>query len=550
MTPAERCFVVDTLLGMTVMMFSQRCPTQDLTPLLTFITYNLDLEWEAKSADIKNKNGNNGGGAGNLPPAKHDNHRYLSTVKATSILFFLLQKPNVPGLIDSLTDIFGNPSCVACWMLCCLVNSFDDTIRGLGIKCLAAYLRTTTASSTAATAVNLDVSNVLPSSHHADGTTGGITTAKISKTMKLGLEVISHSANSMLSNLMGRFNIKVIYKLLWHLLKCHRERLGDASTAALMYLIVGCGDGGPAVAGNTPSSVPLTDIIVPNDEMLGGFRLCLEELAERSSKIDYSRQCIRNKHGASTVLRLLRFLPNEQKERWLFDLMAFLLATPESVDLILSCDDWQPVLFQLVAEVLEEIYGDDSSTDGGASSDAAKTAGEKAKNGGTGCSGNNGRPTTPTVTVVNTETLSKPSVRTRYDLSLKLYSSLLGHCVRRGDEGAFDAVETAASLQRVDANGPEIFSILLSHLFTDLIERGTVAGAERTCADDAGGGPGGVGAASGAGRNRALKQSARLVTQTILSNGSSGLDMASAVRQWRCLRHLTALTVAVVTESG
>ena len=51
-------------------------------------------------------------------------------------------------------------------------------------------------------------------------------------------------------------------------------------------------------------------------------------------------------------------------------------------------------------------------------------------------------------------------------------------------------------------------------------------------------------------KNRALKQSAKLVTQAILSNGSSGLDMSSAVRQWRCLRHLTALTVAVVTDNG
>ena len=186
-------------------------------------------------------------------------------------------------------------------------------------------------------------------------------------------------------------------------------------------------------------------------------------------------------------------------------MMVFLLAMPERIDLILLCDNWKPVLFQLVAEVLEEIYGDNFFADGSVSSDAAKTAGEKAKNGGTGCSGNNGRPTTPTVTVVNTETLSKPSVRTRYDLSLKLYSSLLGHCVRRGDEGAFDAVETAASLQRVDANGPEIFSILLSHLCTYLIERGTMAGAERTYADNTFGGPSDVDAAAGAGRNWALK---------------------------------------------
>lgn len=47
----------------------------------------------------------------------------------------------------------------------------------------------------------------------------------------------------------------------------------------------------------------------------------------------------------------------------------------------------------------------------------------------------------------------------------------LGHCVRRGDDKAFAAVETAASLQRVDVNGPDVFGIVLSHLLADLIGR-------------------------------------------------------------------------------
>lgn len=107
------------------------------------------------------------------------------------------------------------------------------------------------------------------------------------------------------------------------------------------------------------------------------------------------------------MLRILRFLSNEQKERWLFGILALLLGSPKSVSIVLSCDDWQPVLFQLVAEVLEEIYGDDLK----GNSHCSKT--------GNCCSG-------PTV---NTKTLSKPSVRNRYDLSSKLYSTLLGHCI-------------------------------------------------------------------------------------------------------------------------
>jgi hypothetical protein len=481
------------MLGMVAMMIAARSPPTSLNPLLTFITYNLDLEWESASAGFKSDDDR---------PFRRSN-RYLSTVKAVSILFFLLQKsPRVPSLVDSLADIFDNSA--SSWILCCLVNSFDDKVRGLGIKCLAAFLH-----SNLPTAGNIDVSNgamTVPSGK------------KIHKTMKLGLEVISHSANNMLSSMLsGQVNIKVTYKLLWHLLKCHRERLGSSSNAALMYLIV---DDGSA----SFSSITLSDIITPNTPILGGFCLSMDELVNQPTRVD-SRQSIRNTYGVSMVLRLLKFLSNDQKERWLFDIIAFLLASPKSVDILLSCDDWQPVLFQLVAEVLEEIHGSDSF---GSQSATGETKGGLAR----GSSG---------LATVNTETLSKPSVRTRYDLSLKLYSTLLGHCVRQGDEKAFNAVEMAGSLQRTDANGSEIFSILLSHLLADLIEKGTIASVERTYSNAD---------ASNASRNRALKQSARLVTQSILSNGVDGIDLTSAVKQWRCLRYLTALTVAVVTGSG
>lgn len=463
--------MVDILFGMVAMMLSQMCPSKDLSHLITFITYNLDLEWESNSAAISN----------NRDPTARRSGRYRSTVKAVSILFFLLQK----NLINSLGDIFEDGNCVASWMLCCLVNSFDDTIRGLGIKCLAAYLRTTTVPGT------LDAPN---SARHPS-------------------KRLTNTINSMLASVLtGRVNTKIMYKLLWHLLKCHRETLGSSSNAALMYLIL---DEGPSISS-------LSDLIHLDHGKIGGFRLNLDCLDKPSSKVD-SRQNIRNAYGVSTVLRLLRFLSNEQKERWLFDILALILASSTSVSIVLSCDDWQPVLFQQVAEVLEEIYGNDSDGD--------------SKFNGTG---NDEQHNFPDSTTVNTETLSRPSVRTRYDLSLKLYSTLLGQCVRQGDDKSFDAIEMAASLQRCHANGCEIFTILLSHLFADLIEKGTIASVETAQSNSE----------SSVGRNRALKQSASLVTQSILSSGAEGLDIAAAVKQWRCLRYLTALTVAVVTECG
>jgi hypothetical protein len=353
--------------------------------------------------------------------------------------------------------------------------------------------------------------------------------------VKYGLEVIS-SSNVLASLLSVRGNAKVIYKLLWHLLKCHRDRLGENSMQGLMYLLVD-----DSSSDSVKSTLSLADIIAGSKSPLGGFYLDIERLDACQSKLNIaatlSRQTIRNGYGVSTILRLLRFLPNEQKERWLFDFLALMLASPDGATVVLSSDDWQPCLFQLVAEVVEEINCGDS--------DDTQSSGNARK--------------------FDTQALSKPSVRTRYDLSLKLYSSLvsltllyvhmtlihctqifnisyrqqLGHCVRKGDDKAFDAVETAASLQRVDVNGPEVFGIVLSHLYADLIEKGTVSSVESTYQKE-----------SPNIKNRALKQSARLVTQAILTNGQGGLNMASAVRQWRSLRHLVSLAVAVVTEFG
>jgi hypothetical protein len=47
-----------------------------------------------------------------------------------------------------------------------------------------------------------------------------------------------------------------------------------------------------------------------------------------------------------------------------------------------------------------------------------------------------------------------------------------------------------------------------------------------------------------------LKQSSKLVTNAILSQGDGGLDMPTAVRSWRYLRHLTEVIVATVVKSG
>jgi hypothetical protein len=237
-------------------------------------------------------------------------------------------------------------------------------------------------------------------------------TAKLSTTVKYGLGVISHSSNVLASFLSGRDNVKVIYKLLWHLLKCHRERLGEKSNAGLMYLLV------DDSTSSVKSSLSLADIVVASKTLPGGFAFDIQSLDACHPMLNLaatlSRQNIRNSYSVSTVLRLLRFLSNELKEKWLFDFLALMLASPNSVAVVLSCDDWQPCLFQLVAEVVEEINGGDNGENGFIDASQGPEMNHESR-----------KYKNDVARKFDTQSLSKPSVRTRYDLSLKLYSSLV-----------------------------------------------------------------------------------------------------------------------------
>ncbi|KAL7452019.1 hypothetical protein ACHAWC_003770, partial [Mediolabrus comicus] len=357
----ERIFVIDVIFGIIATILSERCTTQDLYPLITYITSNLDSEWEAASASIKS----------DKIDSTMATSPYEGSLKAVSILFFLLQKhPPVPNLLDTLTDIFEHGNGVASWMLCCLVNSFDDRIRGLGIKCLAVYLQNVSSGPQNNVVRGLQSTPKNSVSKSTNNTPSG----KISNTMRYGMGIAN---NVLMSVLSGRDNTKVTYKLLWHLLKCHRERLGMVSNAALLYLIV---------EDRLSSSLQIEDIIVADVDAIGAFRI------EYASLLDNHLSkggtfAIGNSYGVATLLRLLRFMPNDQKERWLFDLLAMTLASSKSVEAILSCDnEWQPCLFHLTAEVIEEITGGNKQSSEG--------NGERRS-------------------AVDTEALSKPSVRTR-----------------------------------------------------------------------------------------------------------------------------------------
>ena len=104
-----------------------------------------------------------------------------------------------------------------------------------------------------------------------------------------------------------------------------------------------------------------------------------------------------------------------------------------------------------------------------------------------------------------------------------------------------EAVEYTASLQRSCVNGTEVLLLVLGWFCVNIFEHGTVLEI------------GSISAEAWKDINLEsdslpLKQSARLVTDAILSNGARGMDIPTAVKSWRSLRHLIEIVVAIVSN--
>jgi hypothetical protein len=104
-------------------------------------------------------------------------------------------------------------------------------------------------------------------------------------------------------------------------------------------------------------------------------------------------------------------------------------------------------------------------------------------------------------------------------------------------------VERVAALQRMAINGNHVLILVLSNLCGDIFENGTLLDVGSLSAQD-------WEDLDLELESVLLKQSAKLITDAILSNGTKGLDLSSAVRSWRSIRHLTEVVVAVVTKCG
>ena len=531
LTIVERRHAMDVIIGIVIAMLSSEVSKEQIGPLLHFVSYSLDSEWDQATAQ-KGEQGQQNLSASN---ASNRNERNLATTKICVALLYLLQKE--ASLSESLTSYFTSKDAVGSWMLCCLVNTFDDLTRSIGIRMLVEFLSTVSPSfatpSTQQHHANVTVEN-------KSGENGGDVTLQAKETASISqtrgtiekMKAMSSGFISTASQIQtSQAHTSIQLKLMWHLLKCHRERLGEASHAAMVHMLV-----------DSPMAGSLTqdDAVIPDTVYAGftAYRFHMGWLTHNQPLTPHlgSDALIRSDYAVSTFFRLLRFLPTDMRAKWIFDIICLVRVAPSTMGALLGNSDWQPQMFHLLSESIEEISSFTSRIQSPAyvfGVDITDDVDEPAE--GTSTSQVEGKRNLLGFSPPKEKPLPQDMVR-RFDLIVKLYSLLLGYSIRRGGDEAFNAMETAASLQRTCVNGHETFSCLLSHVLAELIEQGTVADID-TSGDMQE-------------SNRALKNSAKLVVKSILSNGSTGLDIASAVKIWRCLRHLSAIVVGVVTSSG
>jgi hypothetical protein len=134
LTVSERRHVIDIILAMVSTLLASGTIPDHLQPLLNFISYNADIEWDQASKDMK-------AGYDRLARTGTRYERCFANVKAATVLLCILQiRPDVPGLTESFAKCCNTTLGAAGWIPCCLVNTFDDEMRSIGLRCLSASL--------------------------------------------------------------------------------------------------------------------------------------------------------------------------------------------------------------------------------------------------------------------------------------------------------------------------------------------------------------------------------------------------------------------------
>ena len=265
-TSKESLHVTAILIGMTISIMAQSPTTEALRPYISFISKCLDEEW--LEADKKLEEG---GAFENVDVCerKEGSAREALYIASKSMLLgflYMLRQSNVTPLLTSIEKVFGSPRATVAWILNACVNSYDDEIRGIGIRILTAFIQKIespqpfgmlgeegAASGTLKKRGGLEESKKFSIFNSVKGAVG-----KVGETVTAAVLTTGTAQNQV--------NTKLAYKLLWHWCKRHSIRLGNETHDALMDMIV-VGDG-TGMGGGRGSGAVRT--VIEADKVLGG----------------------------------------------------------------------------------------------------------------------------------------------------------------------------------------------------------------------------------------------------------------------------------------
>jgi hypothetical protein len=315
-----------------------------------------------------------------------------------------------PRMIENVARICGGIDGGVAWLLSAFVNSYCDLIRSIGIKCVGAYVR---ASAHGPHGPDLPLSFSLEKLSSLDrrkkliGGSGNIQENAISLISNVSQGFLNANDRKGETNSSSKLTPSVIYKLLWHLVKSHRYRMGAYTQAALVSLVFERKDVVPLSQEFWIKRLITTDKSIPCVTKVE-FNRAKSAMAE-SSIVDENVR-IRDTLSMNTILRVLRFLPSEYSSRWLRSLVDLSRTSSGATSTIASCPDWQPCLFQFVSEITENL----ASTMSSQNIETEKTDSQQERD--------------------SCQPYTVNGSNKGFELSLVLYSILLGHIIRNDSE--------------------------------------------------------------------------------------------------------------------
>ena len=405
---------------------------EGVSQFLHLLSLYLETEWEEASNKVKNLNK----GSSNVTNELLLKERHDFSLKACTCLYFLLQaRPYAPNFVDNFAEACGSVQGGAAWILSSMVNSYNDKIRSLGVRCIVSYVERTSSSPDQALSLgNSEIEKVRPMESRTiqENTLSLISNVGqgfLNSNVGKGLAAIGQDVRSKLQS-PSKLTARVVYKLMWHLLKFHRYRMSQWTQASLLDLAFDpCDDPFNRSIDLVKERLVISDGTAPN---CAKFHVvwAVSNLANTSIG---PKTIIRDSLGVSTVMRLLRFLPEKSVIELLEKLVYVSNSQVSNAEALSSCADWQPCLFQLLSEIVERV--------------SASCLGESETE---GINPSSHQHNDSDMQTENEKGTALDVQCKKLELALDLYATLLGHRVREGGDKVRSRLKTELCKRRLN----------------------------------------------------------------------------------------------------